>query len=49
MIIDTHVHLGAASGYLEELVQMAARLKIDKFCLFTAGPGFYRTTNEDVL
>ena len=49
MIIDTHVHLGSKEGYLEELMEMVAKLKIDKICLFTAGPGYYRTSNDDVM
>ena len=49
MIIDTHVHLGSREGYLEELMEMVDRLRTDKICLFTAGPGFYRVTNDDIM
>ena len=49
MIIDTHVHLGSKAGHLKELMEMVHKLKIDKVCLFTAGPGYYRTSNDDVM
>ncbi len=49
MIIDTHVHLGSKAGQLQELMEMVHKLKIDKVCLFTAGPGYYRTSNDDVM
>jgi predicted TIM-barrel fold metal-dependent hydrolase len=49
VIIDTHVHLRSREGGLEELVEVAGKLNYDKLCLFTAGPGYYRSSNEDVL
>ena len=49
MVIDTHVHLGKDPGYLEELIETAASLAIDRIILFTAGPGFNRATNEQVM
>jgi len=49
MIIDTHVHLGSKPGHLEELMEMVQGLKIDKVCLFTAGPGFQRPGNASIM
>ncbi len=49
MIIDTHVHLGSTPGYLEELIETAKALRIDRIILFTAGPGSSRATNDQVM
>jgi len=49
VIIDTHVHLSSKEGQLEELVETAHQLNYDRLCLFTAGPGYYRSSNEDVM
>ena len=49
MIIDTHVHLQNVPGYLEQLLEVVAQLKINKIVLFTVAPGSRWTTNEQVL
>jgi predicted TIM-barrel fold metal-dependent hydrolase len=49
MIIDMHVHLLNTPGYLEELVAMVTKLRIDKIVLFTAHPGAGWATNDQVM
>jgi len=49
MIIDTHVHLTRDPGYLDELMEKVARLRIDRIILFSAHPGAQWATNDQVL
>ena len=49
MVIDTHVHLSKAPGYLEELMKMVSILKIDKIVLFSAWPGDQWASNEQIM
>ena len=49
MVIDTHVHLSKEPGYLEELMNMVAGLKIDKIVLFSAWPGERWAANEQIM
>lgn len=49
MVIDVHVHLSGKPGYLEELIETAGRLGIDKMVLFSGAPGTHWTPNEAVM
>jgi len=49
MIIDMHVHLLKRPGYLDEIVETTARLKIDKICLSAVQPGDKWATNDEVM
>ena len=50
MVIDTHVHLESARGYLDELMETVFRLGIDRIVLFTAWPESDKwATNDEVM
>ena len=49
MVVDTHVHLRSTPGYLDELIETAGRLEIDRMILFSAWPGETMASNEQVL
>jgi len=49
MVIDTHVHFPNIPGYLDELMETAARLGIDRMVLFSGAPGSRWASNDMVL
>ena len=49
MVIDTHVHLAKAPGYVEELIATCARLSIDKLVGLGAWPNGKWLTNDQIM